>query len=104
MPRLVTEVRLHAADTSSQFTTGLTAILVGTSIVAILYNYIHARLIHATSATTTTVIGQVKIVGLVLLSAALLGETSSSSYMFMDSKALPCIFPLKDGNPINEVT
>ena len=76
MPRLLVEVRVHADDTSSHFTSGLSAILIGTSVVAILYNYVHARLIHTTSATTTTVIGQVKIVGLVLLSAALLGRTS----------------------------
>lgn len=74
MPLLVTEVRMQAADKSSNFSSALTAILLGTSVIAILYNYIHARLIHMTSATTTTVIGQVKIVGLVLLSAVLLGE------------------------------
>ena len=73
---LLTEVRIHAADTSSHFCTALFAILLGTSVVAFLYNYVHARLINVTSATTTTVIGQVKIVGLMVLSAALLGKIS----------------------------
>lgn len=62
-----------------QFHINLTAILGGTSLIAISYNFVHARLIKATSATTTTVIGQCKIVGLVVLSAALLGMSHVQS-------------------------
>jgi hypothetical protein len=50
-----------------------TLILVVTSINALAYNLIHNYLIKITSAVTTTVIGEVKIVGIMLLSAFLLG-------------------------------
>lgn len=45
-----------------------------TSLNALAYNMVHSLMIKRTSATTTTVLGMVKIVGLLLLSAFLLGE------------------------------
>ena len=50
-------------------------ILVG-SINALCYNVVHYLMIQMTSAVTTTVLGEVKIVGLLLLSIMLLGELS----------------------------
>lgn len=45
-----------------------------TSANALAYNVIHNAMIKMTSAVTTTVIGEAKIVGLFILSALLLGE------------------------------
>lgn len=45
-----------------------------TSINALAYNMIHSLMIKKTSAVTTTVLGELKIVGLLVLSALLLGE------------------------------
>lgn len=42
---------------------------------ALAYNAVHYLLIQMTSAVTTTVLGMIKIVGLVLISSALLGES-----------------------------
>ena len=42
---------------------------------AVLYNWIHNKVIALTSATTTTVLGNVKIVALVLSSRVMFGET-----------------------------
>jgi drug/metabolite transporter (DMT)-like permease len=44
------------------------------SVMAVSYNLTHATMIKRMSAVTTTVVGEVKIVGLLLLSALLLGE------------------------------
>jgi hypothetical protein len=43
------------------------------SINALAYNVVHYLMIQRTSAVTTTVLGEVKIIGLLLLSALLLG-------------------------------
>lgn len=48
-------------------------ILIG-SINALCYNVVHYLMIQMTSAVTTTVLGEVKIVGLLLLSIWLLGK------------------------------
>lgn len=50
------------------------AIILVTSIIALCYNMVHSLMIKRTSAVTTTVLGEVKIVGLLMLSALLLGE------------------------------
>jgi solute carrier family 35, member E4 len=50
------------------------AIVVLTCVIALAYNAIHGLVIKVTSATTTTVVGQIKIVLLLVLSAALLDE------------------------------
>jgi len=42
---------------------------------AVLYNWVHNKVILATSATTTTVLGNVKVAMLVLFSRVLFGET-----------------------------
>ena len=55
--------------------------LLCSSIVALSYNVIHSIMIQKTSAVTTTVLGEIKIVGLLLLSALLLGQPITS-YMF----------------------
>ena len=49
------------------------AIILGTSVIALSYNVVHSLMIQQTSAVTTTVIGQAKIIGLLVLSALLLG-------------------------------
>lgn len=51
-------------------------IVFATSAVALSYNVVHSIMIQQTSAVTTTVIGQAKIIGLLVLSALLLGESS----------------------------
>lgn len=56
--------------------TGVLLVLVCSSIVALSYNVVHSLMIQKTSAVTTTVLGEIKIVGLLLLSALLLGESS----------------------------
>ena len=52
---------------------GVWWIVVATSAVALSYNIVHSEMIKRTSAVTTTVLGEVKIVGLMLLSFLLLG-------------------------------
>lgn len=52
----------------------VTGIMLVSSLNAVTYNAVHALVIKRTSAVTTTVIGEVKIVGLLVLSALLLGE------------------------------
>jgi len=59
-------------------------ILLLSSINAVCYNLIHALVIKHTSAVASTVLGEVKIVGLLLLSAVLLGESKEfSSHMLV---------------------
>lgn len=50
------------------------AVLLITSFNALAYNVVHYKMIAMTSAVTTTVIGEAKIIGLMALSALLLGE------------------------------
>ena len=47
---------------------------VATCVMAFLCNIIHNRLIHLTSAVTSTVVGQCKILVLLAFSAVILGE------------------------------
>lgn len=65
-----TRFRLYWADHS----TGVMLVLLCSSIVALSYNVVHSMMIQKTSAVTTTVLGEVKIIGLLILSAVLLGE------------------------------
>lgn len=51
-------------------------ILVG-SVNALSYNVVHYLMIQMTSAVTTTVLGEVKIIGLLVLSVLLLGKLCS---------------------------
>lgn len=53
---------------------GVLFIILVTSVNALTYNLVHSLMIKYTSAVTTTVLGEVKIVGLLVLSAVLLGE------------------------------
>ena len=59
-------------------------ILIG-SINALCYNVIHYLMIQMTSAVTTTVLGEIKIVGLLLLSIMLLGKSTNNCYSCVDS-------------------
>ena len=52
------------------------AVILGTSAIALAYNIVHSLMIQQTSAVTTTVIGQAKIIGLLMLSAIILGVLS----------------------------
>ena len=54
-------------------------VLLGTSVMALGYNIVHYQVIRATSAVTTTVLGNVKIVLIVFLSGFFFSETSSWS-------------------------
>lgn len=49
------------------------AIVIAGSILAVLYNIVHNDLVGITGPVTTTVLGQVKIVVLMLLSGLLFG-------------------------------
>jgi drug/metabolite transporter (DMT)-like permease len=53
---------------------GALYILLGSSILALVYNLVHVLVIKKVSGVTTTVIGEVKIVALLILSALLLDE------------------------------
>ena len=55
--------------------TSVCLIILASCINAVCYNMVHALMIKHTSAVTTTVLGEVKIVGLLLLSALILGES-----------------------------
>ncbi|KAL0050280.1 hypothetical protein WJX82_008064 [Trebouxia sp. C0006] len=55
----------------------VTAIILVGSVNALSYNVVHYLMIQMTSAVTTTVLGEVKIVGLLVLSVLLLGEKSN---------------------------
>ena len=53
---------------------GMFQLLLGVGCAnALAYNVVHYLMIQRTSAVTTTVLGEIKIVGLLLLSALLLG-------------------------------
>ena len=52
----------------------VTAIILVGSVNALSYNVVHYLMIQMTSAVTTTVLGEVKIIGLLVLSVLLLGE------------------------------
>ncbi|DBA98259.1 hypothetical protein WJX77_011419 [Trebouxia sp. C0004] len=53
---------------------GVVLVLLCSSAIALLYNVVHALMIKKTSAVTVTVLGEVKVVGLLVLSAILLDE------------------------------
>lgn len=52
---------------------GVQPVLLVSSIIALMYNLTHALLIKQTSPVTVTVLGEVKVLALLLLSAVLLG-------------------------------
>lgn len=61
------------AQYRAQHSTDSFAVIAGTSAIALSYNVVHSLMIQQTSAVTTTVIGQAKIVGLLILSVLILG-------------------------------
>ena len=66
----------------------VTAIILIGSINALSYNVVHYLMIQMTSAVTTTVLGEVKIIGLLVLSVLLLGESVLSEATLCTS---PCV-------------
>lgn len=66
--------RTHFLEYLPAHSNGVALIILVSSINAVCYNMIHSLMIKKTSAVTTTVLGEVKIVGLLVLSAMLLGE------------------------------
>ena len=54
-------------------TSGVAFIMLASSVNAVCYNLVHSSLIKRTSAVTATVLGEIKIVGLLILSTFLLG-------------------------------
>ena len=80
--RLGEPAPLEDADGSGTFVTGTTLlqlVLLG-CFNAVAYNWVHNKVIAATSATTTTVLGNVKVAMLVLFSRILFGETKDWSW------------------------
>ncbi|KAL0054475.1 hypothetical protein WJX82_009428 [Trebouxia sp. C0006] len=65
-----TQFREYAMENSA----GVALVLLCSSAIALLYNVVHAAMIKRTSAVTVTVLGEVKVVGLLILSAILLDE------------------------------
>ena len=63
-------------------------LLLLTCVNALLYNVVHYLMIQRTSAVTTTVLGEIKIIGLLFASAFLLGLSPCSC----SSSICPCIF------------
>jgi drug/metabolite transporter (DMT)-like permease len=57
-----------------QNASGVAGIVLVSSLNAVCYNIVHSTMIKRTSAVTTTVLGELKIIGLLVLSALLLGE------------------------------
>ncbi|KAI3432322.1 hypothetical protein D9Q98_003881 [Chlorella vulgaris] len=53
---------------------GAGLIMLTSSVIAVLYNLAHQKMIQTVSAVATTVLGSIKIVCLLILSATLLGE------------------------------
>lgn len=60
--------KLYAADNGP----ATVSIILISSIVALAYNLVHNYLLQRTSSVTVTVLGEVKIVGLLILSAMFL--------------------------------
>ncbi len=58
----------------------VTAIILVGSVNALSYNVVHYLMIQMTSAVTTTVLGKVKIIGLLVLSVLLLGKSCSPAH------------------------
>jgi hypothetical protein len=54
---------------------GAGLIMLTSSIIAVLYNLAHQKMIQTVSAVATTVLGSIKIVCLLILSATLLGKS-----------------------------
>ncbi len=78
--------------------TGVLLVLVCSSVVALSYNVVHSLMIQKTSAVTTTVLGEVKIVGLLLLSALLLGKPmppNCLSYLLMETQMHIRVIPVR---------
>lgn len=62
-------VQYSAVNAGSNFK----GLLLLTCVNALLYNVVHYLMIQRTSAVTTTVLGEIKIIGLLFASAFLLG-------------------------------
>ena len=63
--------RYSAENVGSNFK----GLLLLTCVNALLYNLVHYLMIQRTSAVTTTVLGEIKIIGLLFASAFLLGTS-----------------------------
>lgn len=68
---------LFAADNGY----GVLLVILCSSAIALLYNVVHALLIKQTSAVTVTVLGQLKVVGLIVVSAIVLGKSSLCHFL-----------------------
>ena len=71
------QFREYAMENSA----GVALVLLCSSAMALLYNLVHALMIKKTSAVTVTVLGEVKVIGLLVLSAILLGKTHSKVHL-----------------------
>jgi len=77
MPLQSAQFREYAMENSA----GVALVLLCSSAIALLYNVVHALMIKKTSAVTVTVLGEVKVIGLLILSAILLGKTHSKVHL-----------------------
>lgn len=59
---------------------GAGLIMLTSSVIAVLYNLAHQKMIQTVSAVATTVLGSIKIVCLLILSATLLGKRFSACF------------------------
>ena len=66
-------------------------VIVVTSTIALSYNLVHSLMIQRTSAVATTVLGEIKIVGLMLASYLILGKWPSTTPACM-ARAQPALF------------
>eukprot|EP00889_Picochlorum_renovo_P008949 jgi/Picre1/35979/NNA_003436.t1 len=60
--------------------TWATSILLVTSVNAVMYNIVHYLMIKNSSSVTTTVLGEIKVVGLLILSTQILNEGKEFTY------------------------
>ena len=91
LPKIGQTVGYQGSGWSYGYKADLSAILVSTSLLAIVYNFVHISVIKATSAVTTTVLGQIKVAGVVLLSALVLGR-SPLKLPFLANKKLQTVY------------
>ncbi|GAB4821694.1 hypothetical protein N2152v2_008740 [Parachlorella kessleri] len=74
LPFVVVYELQHFSVYAAAHGSSVTLIILVSSVNALAYNIMHYLMIQKTSAVATTVVGEVKIVGLMILSALLLGE------------------------------
>ena len=71
---------------------------------AVVYNWVHNKVIAVTSATTTTVLGNVKVAMLFLFSRVLFGETKDWSWQMLGGAVVALVgFALYSGAKLRAI-